>query len=260
MKGILEEFERGLSASKLLNQKVKDPKAALTINNLSGLYHWRLTQFDSAIHYFLKVREQALELRDTIGIIKSYNNLGIIFSDIGDADRALEEYIQGIRFAELKEDSIGLIHLFNGVSNSYRESKDFEKAIYYINRSIEISAKKNNVVDLQRGFSNRGATYYRMGEFKLAEESLLASLRISEEQYIAESLAKIYYHLAEVYIATQQFKAESFAQKVLDIAIKENFTDDIKYGHEILYLVAKARGNYDEAYMHYSYCIQMPDG
>lgn len=124
----------------------------------------------------------------------------------------------------------------------------FDKAIYYINRSIEIATRKKKVVDVQRGFSNRGATYYRMGEFKLAEESLLASLHISEERYIAESLAKIYYHLAEVYIATKQFdKAESFAQKVLDIAIKENFTEDNMYGHEILYLVAKAEGTSDEA-------------
>ncbi len=248
MKGILDDFKRQLAASKHLNQKVKNPLAELTITNLSGLYHWRLTNFDSAIHYFLKVREQAFLLLDTIGIIKSYNNLGIIFSDIGDSERALEEYMQGIRFAELKKDSIGLIHLFNGVSNHYREVKDFDKAINYINRSIAISAKKRNLVDMQRGYSNRGATYFRMSEYKLAEESLLQSLQISEEQYIAESLAKIYYHLAEVYIATKQYdKAESFAQKVLDIAIKENFTDDIKYGHEILYLVAKARGNYSEA-------------
>ena len=248
LKGALEGYEQSLSTAKALNKKVNDPRAALTISNLSGLYYWRITQFDSAIHYFLKVREQAFALKDTVGIIKSYNNLGIIFSDIGDGDKALEQYIQGIRFAELKKDSTGLIHLFNGVSNHYREEKEYDKAIEYINRSIDISIAKKNLIDIQRGYSNRGATYYRMNEFNQAEISLLAAEAIAREQNIAESLAKIYYHLAEVYIATKKYdKAESYAQKVLAIALKENFVDDIKYGHEILYLVAKARGNYSDA-------------
>src|SRR5699024_9262371 len=75
LKGTLEGFSENLKLSRDLNKTVKDARAEMTIANLSGLYFWKVAQFDSAIYYFFDVREKAKVLRDTIGIIKSYNNL-----------------------------------------------------------------------------------------------------------------------------------------------------------------------------------------
>lgn len=247
-RGDLDGFRNTLTTCQQLNHKVHHPKAALTISNLSGLYHWKLTNFDSAIYYFLDVRERALLLNDTIGIIKSYNNLGIIYSDIGEDAKSLSHYNKGVEFAIAARDSIGLIFLYTGLSNYYREQKEYDKAIDFIDRTLSISTQRNSLVEVQRALTNRGATYYRMKEYALAESSLLKGLEIAEEKYLAESLVKIYYHLGEVYIATRNYdKAESCGQKVLNIALKENFAEDVKYGHEMLYLVAKARGDYEEA-------------
>ncbi|HZV71355.1 MAG TPA: sensor histidine kinase [Saprospiraceae bacterium] len=245
--GLNEELIDGIRICDSLNAIVNDKKAEVTINNLYGLYYWKAAQFDSAIQYFVKVREQALILKDTTGIIKSYNNIGNIFADVGQGQKARDEFLIGVKYA-LHKDSLGLFYLYNGLSSYYREKKQYDSAIIYIKHSLDIAEKLNNMIDVQRAASNMGATYFMMKEYGKAEENLVRAVKLAEEQYVPESLVKIYYHLAEVYIATKRFKlAEEYGNRVVDMATKENFIEDIKYGHEILYQNAKASGNMAEA-------------
>ncbi len=246
--GNMDELKKGLRTCDSLNNKVKSVKASLTISNLKGLYFWQLSQFDSAIQYFIKVRELGLLLKDTIGIIKSYNNSGIIFSDLSKLDKAKTEYFTGIKFALLKKDSTGLIYLYNGLSNNYRAEEKYDSAIIFINKSIAISEIKHNQIDIQRGYSNLGATYFQMDEYRKAEEALLKGMAIAEEQHINQSLVKIYYHLAEVYIKTKKYDlADQYAKKVMTIATAEHYPEDVMYAHELFYRNAKAQNHFDVA-------------
>ncbi len=255
--GRQNELIAGIKVCESLNTIVKDPVAYITINNLYGLYFWKQAQFDTAIQYFLKVREKAMQLNDTIGIIKSYNNIGNIYADVGQEEKAMNEYFIGVKYALLK-DSVGLFHLYNGLSSLYRSIEKYDSAVIYIKESLAIAEKLRNMIDVQRAASNLGATYFQMGNYVDAESNLVRAVRLAEEQNVPESLVKIYYHMAEVYIATKRYKlAEEYGNKVLKIAKKENFGEDLKYGHEILYLNAKARGDFGEAldqhelYTHY---------
>ncbi|MFZ1677670.1 MAG: tetratricopeptide repeat protein [Saprospiraceae bacterium] len=248
MLGNMDELKRGLRICDSLNHKVKNVKASLTISNLKGLYFWQLSQFDSAIQCFIKVRELGLLLKDTVGIIKSYNNSGIIFSDLSKLDKAKTEYLTGIKFALLKKDSTGLIYLYNGLSNNYRAEEKYDSAIIFINRSIAISEIKHNQIDIQRGYSNLGATYFQMDEYGKAEEALLKGMAIAEKQHINQSLVKIYYHLAEVYIKTKKYDlADQYAKKVMTIATAEHYPEDVMYAHELFYRNAKAQNHFDVA-------------
>lgn len=258
--GMLKEWEDHLRLAAKINESVRDLHHDLLIHNLYGLLYMKKAQFDSAIHYFLLVRDKSLVQKDTVGIIKSYNNLGLIYSDIGDNDRAEEEYLMGIEYARLKKDSMGLQYLYNNLSNLYRHQKAFGKAIEYINYSIALAEQSNIVINAQRGYSNKGATYFQMQEFDEAEKALLKAASIAEAHTLKESLVKIYYHLAEVYIKTKRFsKAKANGNKVLSIAMEEKLTEDIKYGHEILYLVAKAEGDFDEALFQHEKYMEVRD-
>lgn len=246
--GKTEELISGIKVCDSINGIVKNKKAYITIYNLYGLYFWKNAQYDTAILYFLKVREKATALNDTIGIIKSYNNIGNIYADVNQLDKANKEYLLGVKYAILVKDSVGLFHLYNGLSSTYRATEHYDSAVIYIKESLMIAELLHNMIDVQRAASNLGATYSQMGEYGLAEINLVRAVKLAEEQNVPESLVKIYYHLAEVYIATKRFKlAEEYGNKVLTMAKKENFSEDVKYAHEILYLNAKASGNFAEA-------------
>ena len=142
-----------------------------------------LTQFVNLIDSCNKAREeknyeQALDLANQI--IESsrntdssigYCNLALIYSDMGDIDKA-KEIIEKIS-AQIQ------MNILSFSCHIARNTKDYQTAIELANKIIELNA--NN----ERGYSELAVIYYNMGDINKANELLEKALEINpNSQYL----------------------------------------------------------------------------
>ncbi|MBW6459045.1 MAG: sensor histidine kinase [Bacteroidales bacterium] len=88
---------------------------------------------------------------DTTGLVKSLNGLGVMFKEMALYDSALIHYIELIKIAEEKgmEKSLAMGYLNMGIL--YMQLEDYERAFHYLNLSIPMNEKHYpNLVGLAR--------------------------------------------------------------------------------------------------------------
>ncbi len=135
-------------------------KDVLTNFNM-GVDFYRQREISKAIHAYQKV----IELDPTY--VEAYNNLGIIYQDLGYFDKALEAYQTSIKINPRYEkayNNIGIVLFLNG---RYEESKEaFQKAL---------DINPNNI----ESYINLGILYKKQGQLEKAIEYYQKALTIN---------------------------------------------------------------------------------
>jgi tetratricopeptide (TPR) repeat protein len=65
------------------------------LNNI-GLYFWKINNYVKALEYLVKALEIAQEIKNLQSENECLNNIGIIYKDIGDFDKALTYWFSSI--------------------------------------------------------------------------------------------------------------------------------------------------------------------
>ncbi len=100
-----------------------------------------------------------------------YINRGRGHADMGNLDRAMADYDQGLRLAP--RDLAGLLNR----SNAYSERGDFDRAFADLDRAISINAK------FVLGYYNRGSLFIKKGDHERAIQDFNTAIKI-DSKYI----------------------------------------------------------------------------
>ena len=110
---------------------------------IAGVFNFLQNERDSAIKYNIKalnLLEQEKPYDYILQIKKGvFNNLGRIFSDNGEQNKALEYLTKAISINSNKDRLINDQIILENISIAYQKLGDFEKSLYYYKKSIEKS-------------------------------------------------------------------------------------------------------------------------
>ncbi|CAH3177319.1 unnamed protein product, partial [Porites lobata] len=185
-------------------------------------------EFEGAKTYFeysLTFRLQELG-PDHVNVATSYDNLALIYTDLGDFEQA-KEYQQ--RALDIELDKLGPEHVnvarsYNNLASIYTDLGDFEQAKEYQQRALDIQVDKLGPehVDVARSYNNLALIYTDLGDFEQAKEYQQRALDIELDKLGPEhvNVARSYNNLALIYRDLCDFEqAKEYQQRALDIEL-----------------------------------------
>jgi tetratricopeptide (TPR) repeat protein len=166
------------------------------IYNYMGLALLSLEDYDGAI----KALKQALVLNPNL--TDAHNNLGVVYSEIGDKEKAFQEFTQVVRDPSFPTPEKPLYNL----GELYLRDNNLELALMHFRRAVE----KN--VNFAMGYRGLGKVHLALGEYDAAIKNFEKAVEISSNDL--ESL----YELGRIYdLRNDTERAQEYYRRVVEV-------------------------------------------
>ncbi|WP_081594674.1 CHAT domain-containing protein [Allocoleopsis franciscana] len=162
-----------------LYRAVGDRQSESLILNEIGYIYSDLGEKQKALEYY----NQSLPLRraagDKRGEAVTLNNIGRVYSDLGEKQKALEYYNQSLPLRRAAGDKRGEAVTLNNIGRAYDALGEKQKALEYYNQSLPLSRATANKAQEAVTLNNIGVVYDTLGEKQKALEYYNQSLPLS---------------------------------------------------------------------------------
>jgi class 3 adenylate cyclase/lipopolysaccharide biosynthesis regulator YciM len=137
-----------------------------------GLIYYDKGEFDKALEYFNQGLALYKEINDQKSIALSYNNIGLIYSERGYFDIALDYHWKSL----ILNEEIGNKHLIasslTNISTIYFEMGDYNVAINFLSKALELYNDIGNKIYISLALANLSAIYHSMKDVTKIQELL----------------------------------------------------------------------------------------
>lgn len=213
---------------------------------------------------FIRLSEQTNGQNETTAT--SYNNIGIVYANLGDYDKALEYYFKALEIYKvvLGEKHSDTASSYNNIGLVYDNLGDYDKALEFKNKALEIQKDVlgEKHADTAMSYNNIGLIYSIFGDYDKALEHHLKSLEIQKE-ILGENhrdTATSYNNIGVVYTNLGEYdKVLEYHFKALEIrkdVLGENHPNTaISYNN--IGIVFDNLGDYDKALEYYLKALEI---
>ena len=212
------------------------------------------------IFYFtqgLKIREA---IGDKKGLASSINNMGAIYTDQGESEKALNCYKRSLKIREEIGDKNGMAASFNNIGAIYAEKKENTLAIEYYTRSLKIREEIGDKVGIGTAYNNIGSIYINLKDVTKARDYFTRGLKIREQVGDKRGQAMSLYNIGKTYYNEGDYKtAIAINERALKTALESEAVLHIHYVSLALYECYKKTGRYKDALGMYELYIKMND-
>ena len=169
----------------------------------------------------------AIPLFDTIdyqiGVASCLVNLGNIELYLGNYDRGMEYYVQGIKIYETEHDSTRLVMTLNNISSLFLNSQQAEKAKDYAQKAKEISIAKRDSIFIADSYINLANAYLALKDTASYYSNSLNAFKIAGKTKDLYNQLLAANNIAYYYLEAEKLdSAEYYAMNTLRLAKKYN--------------------------------------
>ncbi|HOZ87921.1 MAG TPA: tetratricopeptide repeat protein, partial [Bacteroidia bacterium] len=135
------------------------------------------------------------------GLAEAYNIRGVVFSNWGNYNKALDNYLLSLEINEKRHNERNVSrNLMNiGIVNMYQEN--YPKALDYFSRSLASNEKRNDKAGIASNLSNMALVNKSQGKYEKALEYYRQSLKICEEIQSEHNMASNLLNMGMVFKA-----------------------------------------------------------
>jgi tetratricopeptide (TPR) repeat protein len=152
-----------------------------------------------ALDNFLKALKLYESEKDSAGIAKMNNNIGIVYKKQGIYKEAEEYYLKALGiYLRLKNQSKQIL-LYNNLGLLFVDRGFPDKALLYLEKAKELNDKLHISRSIAHTYQNMGDAYFLKKEYELAIENYNNAILIQKEKKDGKGLVNAYIALAKVY-------------------------------------------------------------
>ena len=231
----------------------KLPKFSVRLRLYLAMAYADLGEYSQANALGVQAKNDALDLDDPVLISGTLESLSYLAYKNRDFNRALEYMHDAEAYHRKKANKIALAPVLNNLGILYRNTGNKEKAKYYQDEALRINMDNEDVFGVSKSHSNLGRIAEDKGNYNQAKEHYLKAIQISEEHGIENPIpfvnlaglfikandieqAKFYYQTAlnQSNIKENKVEFRNIHTALLDIAFNENDVFEIKKHATIL--------------------------
>ncbi|MFT4601713.1 MAG: serine phosphatase RsbU (regulator of sigma subunit)/tetratricopeptide (TPR) repeat protein [Arenicella sp.] len=177
-----------------------------------------------------------------------YNNLGNIYSDLGDFDNALSSYKKAYNLNLNSGEIASNSDCLNNIGTVFFDLGKLDSSKFYFEEAMKLYEINGDSSGIATCMGNIGSNYQKMGEYALAEEYFKESLKINHIIGRVHGLASDYHSLAQLYFDTGLYsKSEQYALTSLEYSEESEGLVNYKEGLRLLYRLNKKKTNFEDA-------------
>jgi tetratricopeptide (TPR) repeat protein len=182
-------------------------------------------------------------IRDTLGITSALNNIATIYFKQGSPTKAIEYFERSLRLHRIRGNREGVVRISANLSTVYSMMKEFDKALGLAKLCLEFREKENDPTELALCYNQIGSIYKRMGRPEESMKFFQKSLALYEQLQNPIELSHVNYNISFLYLEKKEYAmAGKHALKSLKLAQEVRNPDNVSRAAQVLYSVAKARG------------------
>lgn len=156
--------------------------------NLMGIYYDFKGQYNSALEYYKLSLRMAEQLHDISGISAGLNNMGMIYEVLGNYPQALHYYQKSLNIDIEEKDFEGIANSYNNIGNLYENLHENTKAMFYYEKCLHLSDSLGSKKLVAYSLLNIGYIFNTSEENEKAREFYQKSLEISESIKLQEGV------------------------------------------------------------------------
>jgi class 3 adenylate cyclase/Tfp pilus assembly protein PilF len=143
-------------------------------------------------------------MKDNSGIANLYSNIGVVYYDRGVDDKALENYLQSLRYSELAGDKFRILIALNNVGGVYFiKPATYDKALEYYEKALKLCEELDKQTELGAISVNIGSIYYEKND---QTKALLYFNKALKAYGDTEGSLNAYTAIGKAYNKTGQFE------------------------------------------------------
>lgn len=182
----VEGLKNTISKGKSVEKSVE---AYLVYSNLAVL-EMEGKHYKKALEMFHIYNKHSIRLKDTIGIVNTYQNLSNIFHSLKQTDSSRYYYNKGIYLAKKAKLANEIVYLYYYKGLNFNKTQN-DSALYYLEKSFAMANKKR-LNDIKLSSARTLADLYEtQNDYKKATEYLHIANTLSEESLTLQNNKKV---------------------------------------------------------------------
>ena len=200
--------------------------------NYIGVIYSNLGYLDSAIQYYNRAYDLAIFNEDSSSIAYSLSNIGDYFFKNALYSPALEKIIASLKIFELLNDTKGLAYAYNDMGEVYLRLKDYPKALESFQQSLEYRQKNSDKRGIAKSLTNIALAQEMLGKYKESLEIFYRSIEVSKQANYRKGESYAYGGISDLY-----FKQGNYSEALNSAqqALEIDISIEHKYGEIINY-------------------------
>ncbi|MBN2016909.1 MAG: tetratricopeptide repeat protein [Candidatus Cloacimonetes bacterium] len=243
-----------LSLAREIDYEIGEYRAKMILGSLNS----RKGNFDFAENLLLEALQYFETTENDSLISTNFTNLGMLYRNIGNPEKALEYYQKSLQIKQELDDPHGTSSVLGGIGLVYFEHGDYEKAKQYFLEAMEFGQRSPEKKPLTHALNNLGLTYCQLGELDTALEYFLQSLEYAKKLELDFVIASIYNNMANIYYVIGNIQEAK--QYTLDaLQIYNNIGSKVNIARTLnnIALIAEHEQSYDEALALYERALKI---
>lgn len=173
--------------------------------NNLGTIFYNKGEYDKAIELYQRCLKISEQIRNKRGVGVAIRNLGLVYHEKGEYDNAIELYQKGLKI--FKE--IGIKRMI-GVANSdigsvYDAKGEYDKAIEFYGRALKIFVETGNKQRLGEVNEGLGSIYHNRGKYNKAIGFYQKAMKIYEEIGYKRGIGIANHNLGKIFLEITQY-------------------------------------------------------
>ena len=188
--------EYARQALEIAKQRNKPDELALAYKQLGnialqkGQYPIVAGFYDSCLTYYSS-------LNDSNGESKVWNNLGILYQNIGDLHTSIDFHMKSLYAKKQLNDSLGMANSYNNIGSVYFEIHDLDKAYSSYQQALEISTKLGHIHTSISVYNNLGLINQELGQQTQALENFNKAIDLAFKVDDMAAMADAYHNIGK---------------------------------------------------------------
>ncbi|WP_165921850.1 tetratricopeptide repeat protein [Natronoflexus pectinivorans] len=165
---LISEFKRlgGFDADLLLGMAYYF-KAEL--NYSEAAWNEAIENYSAAIRYFDSLNE-------TGRLAITYNNLGLVYSFIGEYDNSLDAYSKALALELDMGDQTAIAETYQNMANVFSAGENYDKALEFHQKALDVFLQERNDIRIAATYNNLATIFARTQKYDEASQNYLNAL------------------------------------------------------------------------------------
>lgn len=234
-----------------LSHRIHDEKGEAQAYNFLGIAYRQMSNLSEALNNYLKGLELA-EKNNLINLkVHFYDNIGNVFAEQGDKEKALKYYYRSIEALPDKTNK-RVFQTYNNIAVVYAENGDLKNALTYFQKVYEVAKNTKDTLHMEGPIGNIGNIDLLNGDHQKAlthfNEALFLAKRIGDQNKVCQWLEAI----GSLYLdINDETNGEKYLKESLAIAKSIGAVDISSIDHGQLSALYEKQGKLKLALDHY---------
>ncbi|MBN8578658.1 MAG: tetratricopeptide repeat protein [Cytophagales bacterium] len=172
-----------------------------------GLAYANKGVYNKSSEYHERAIQVAIDQKDSVQLAFGYNNLGRMYFDGGDLERASANLVRSRDIFEVLQEKLGLAYVYRSLANLYKSQQEFEHAVAMSTQAYELRKQLGDKRSIVSSLLELGLIYEAMGDTKSALQKMQMADSIARQVNDKVTLAELELGMAEILYAEKEFKA-----------------------------------------------------